>query len=291
MSPFELGTPNVRASVLVVAGALLTAIDAAIIKVVATELHPLQIYFFRCLLALVVIAPLMLRGRLKMRRAELPVHVVRAVLKLIGIVTLMFAITMLPLATVTAIGFVTPLFVSAGAMLWLRERASMRVIACLAIGFGGVLIIVRPTDGFGEIGVIVALAAAFVTALANLLTKHSSSREPAATIVLLNLVISVPIALVAALPVWTWPSAPLLGLLLVQGAIAAVCQLCYVGAYALADASKLMPLDFLRLPAAIGIAFLVFSEHPDVWTIVGAVVIFAAGVASLRAGRQLLPPA
>jgi drug/metabolite transporter (DMT)-like permease len=280
----------VRASALMLMGALLSSVDAAIIKAIATDLHPLQIYFFRCLLALVVIAPFMLRHRIEVRRKELPVHLVRAVLKLIGIVTLMFAITLLPLATVTAIGFVTPLFVSLGAMLWFRERASLRALVCLAIGFAGVLVVIRPTSGFGEIGALVALAAALVTALANLMTKHSSTREPAMTVVLLNLVISVPIALAVALPFWTWPSVPLLGLLLVQGSIAAACQLCYVGAYALADASKLMPLDFLRLPAAIVIAYFIFMERPDLWTIVGAVVIFAAGLASLRAGRTALLP-
>lgn len=286
-----LATSNVQASLLIIAGALLTAADSAIIKMLASDLHPLQIYFFRCLLALVVIAPFMIRSRIEVRRSELPVHVVRAVLKLVGIVTLMFAISMLPLATVTAIGFVTPLFVSLGAMLWFRERPSLGALLCIAIGFGGVLVVVRPTEGFGDVGVIVALAAAMVTALATLLMKRSSSREPVSTIVLLNLVISVPIALVASLPFWAWPSASLMGLLVLQGTIAAACQLCYVRAYSLADATRLMPLDFLRLPAAIGIAWFAFAERPELWTIVGAIVIFAAGLASLKAGRRILPPA
>lgn len=285
------GSATLQASLLMLLGAILTAVDAAIVKVVAVELHPLQIYFFRCLVALAVMAPFIMSGRIKLPTAHLPLHVVRAVLKLIGIVTLMFAITMLPLTTVTAIGFAAPLFVAIGAMLWFGESVRVRRLICLALGFGGVLIVVRPTSGLGDVGGLVALAAAMVTAAATLLMKFSSSREPATAIVALNLIISVPIALITAIPVWQWPSASLLGLLVLQGVLAVICQLCYVGAHSLAEATTLMPLDFLRLPAAIGIAYLVFQERPDLWTIAGAAVIFAAGAAALGRPKVRSDPA
>ena len=272
-----------------VLGASLTAVDAAIVKIVAAEMHPLQIYFFRCLVALAVMAGFILRGRIELRSTHLPLHVARAVLKLVGVVTLMFAITMLPLANVTAIGFAAPLFVSLGAILWFSEKAEARHVVGLALGFLGVLVVVRPSAGFDDMGSLVAIAAAVVTAGATLLMKYSSSREPASRIVALNLIISVPISLLAALPVWSWPSPSLLVLLLLQGALAAVCQLCYVTAHSLAGATTLMPLDFLRLPATIAVAYLVFTEMPDLWTIVGAMVIFLAGGITLRSGRYRQP--
>lgn len=270
-----------QATMLMLLGAVLTAVDASIIKIVAVELHPLQIYFFRCVVALAVMAPFIQRGMIVVRTNHLALHIVRAVLKLVGIVALMFALTMLPLTTVTAIGFAAPLFVALGAIFLFGESVRIRRLISLVLGFGGVLIVVRPTNGLGDAGAIVALSAAMITATAILLMKYSSSREPATAIVALNLIISTPIALITAVPVWHWPSASLLGLLLLQGALAALCQLCFVGAHALADATTLMPLDFLRLPAAIVLAYLVFLEYPDVWTIVGAGIIFAAGILAL----------
>lgn len=277
-----------RASLLMVAGALLTAVDAAIVKVVAVEVHPLEIYFFRCLVALTGMVPFVMRGNIKLETAHLPVHIVRAVLKLIGVVTLMFAITMLPLATVTSIGFVTPLFVAIGATLLFGEKVRMKRLICLLLGFGGVLIVIRPNEGLAEAGVLVALAAALFAAIAMLLMRYSSAREPATTIVVLNLMISIPIAFVAALPFWTWPSPTLLGLLVLQGALAALCQLAFVGAHALAEANTLMPLDFLRLPAALVIAYFVFNEQVDLWTIIGAATIFFAGALALDRKRSSL---
>lgn len=270
-------------------GASLTAVDAAIVKIVAVEMHPLQIYFFRCLVALAVMAGFILRGHIELRTSDLPLHVTRAVLKLVGVVTLMFAITMLPLANVTAIGFAAPLFVSLGAIIWFGERAATRHVIGLVLGFVGVLIVIRPSAGFDDIGSLVAVAAAVVTAGATLLMKYSSSREPASRIVALNLIISVPISLLAALPVWSWPSPSLLGLLVLQGTLAALCQFCYVTAHSLAGATTLMPLDFLRLPATIAVAYLVFTEMPDLWTILGAMVIFVAGGITLRGGRYRQP--
>lgn len=266
-----------RPGLLMLAGAVLTAIDAALVKIIANELHPLQIYFFRCLVALSVLAGFILRGGIHLRTVDLPVHVIRAVLKLVGIVLLIYALTMLPIPTVTAISFMSPLMVSMGAVLWLGEKVQPRHLVGLLLGFCGVVVVARPTAGFESTGFIVAGCAALVSAAATLLMKYSSGREPASRIVALNLVISVPISLLAALPVWSWPSPALLGMLLLQGAAAAVCQLCYVTAHSLATATKLMPLDFLRLPAAIAIAYLVFAEMPDLWTIAGALLIFGAG--------------
>ncbi len=273
-----------RAGLLMTLGALLTAIDATIVKIVAADLHPLQIYFFRCLVALAVMSGFILRGRIALSSNDLALHVVRAVLKLVGMVTLMFALTMLPIATVTSIGFAAPIFVSVGAILWFGEPARARHVLGLVLGFCGVLIVVRPTAGFDDVGSIVAIGAAVMAAAATLLMKYSSSRDPVSTIVALNLVISVPISLLASIPVWTWPSPSMLVLLLLQGVLAALCQFCVVAAHSLASATTLMPLDFLRLPAAIVMAYLVFAEMPDLWTIVGAAIIFIAGIVPLRNG-------
>lgn len=291
MKPAAQGNAAVvQASLLMVLGASLTAVDGAIVKSVAGELHPLQIYFFRCLFALAVMLPFVIGNRIPLRTTHLPLHILRAVLKLVSIVTLMFAITMLPLATVTAIGFASPLFVIIGAMLWFGDSAGRRRLLGLALGFVGVLVVVRPSDGLGEAGAIVALVAAIMAAAVTLLMKYSSSREPAAGIVALNLIISVPIALVTAIPVWVWPSQDVILLLVLQGALAALCQLCYVAAHSLAEATVLMPLDFLRLPAAIIIAFLLFQETVDLWTIVGAAIIFIAGAMALERRTSIGPP-
>ncbi len=104
----------------------------------------------------------------------------------------------------------------------------------------------------------------------------------------------VPMSLVTALPFWTWPSWPVVAWLVVVGGLGSMGHLCYVRAFSMADASAIMPYDYVRLLFAALIGWVFFAEVPDRWTLVGAVVI--AGSAIYIAHREAVhrsatPPA
>jgi drug/metabolite transporter (DMT)-like permease len=266
-----------RASLLMLVVAACNATDTAIIRIVAEDLHPLEIGFFRNLFSLLLILPWLYRaGPGVLRTSHLSVHVARAVIKLAALVSLFYAITIMPLADVTAIAFTTPLFVAIGAVLFLGETMRFRRWGAILVGFLGVLVVLRPGTAVFDPRMLAAVASAIGLAAIALLLKLLAGREPLATIVGLNLVITVPLALLLTLPVWITPGVDLLGLMVLQGALGALGQFSAARAMALADASFLMPIEFVRLPLVVILAYVAFGELADLWTWAGAALIFVA---------------
>lgn len=177
------------------------ATDTAIIRIVARDLHPLEIGFFRNLFSLLLILPWLYRvGPDVFRTTRMGIHLARAALKLAAMVALIYAISIMPLADVTAIAFTTPLFVAIGAVLLLGESMRFRRWGAIALGFAGVLLVLRPGTGVFDPRMLAAVASAIGFAGIALLLKFLAGREPPATIIGLNLIITVPLALPAGAP-------------------------------------------------------------------------------------------
>ena len=213
-------------------------------------------------------------------------HVVRAALKIVGLGCFFYGLSFVPVASATAIAFATPLFAAVGAAVFLGESLRHGRLAAILLGFLGVLIVLRP-DGGACIRVrsrswLPPVALAAIGLLAKLLARH----DPPNTILAINLTLSVPLALLAALPFWTTPSWGHVGLMAVQGALGAASQFCFIRALRLADASLMMPVDFIRLPLVALLGFLVLRSGAGRLDLVGAAVICAAIVLLLRAGTR-----
>lgn len=192
---------------LVLAGC--TALDAVIIRLVGATIHPFEIGFFRVLFALMLVAPWLARtGWAALRTDFLPLHACRAVLKLFAQIAYFYAILIMPLADVAAIGFTKPIFVAIGAALFLGEIMRARRWSAIALGFVGILIILRPTSTVFDPWILTAVLAAMGLAGVNLMMKFLAGREATTRILAWNLMISVPIALVLALPGMDHPHAP-----------------------------------------------------------------------------------
>lgn len=279
---------SLQAAGLMVVVAVLTAVDTALVRLLTAEVHPFVIGFFRSLFGLVVVLPWLLRERRRLfETRHLVVHGLRAALKLLALVSFFMAVAQSPLAAVTAIAFATPLFVAVGAVVFLGERMpGLRVIA-IALGFTGVVVILRPGLEAVEPGLLFALAGAAGLATIALMLKWLSGRDRSATIVGLNLIMTVPFALVLAAPVMTPLSAATLALLVLQGAIGAACMTLVTRAMAMADASFLMPIEFLRLPVVALIAYVAFDEVPDLATWLGGLTIFVAILLLARTDLRL----
>ena len=136
----------------------------------------------------------------------------------------------------------------------------------------------RPSRASLDLSLLLILASAAFGAMNNITVKYLVRTERPNTIVALFVVYLTPLSLLPALPVWQWPDLHTLGWLAGLGAIGTLAHLSMARAYALADASACAPYEFIRLPYAALIGYLLFGEISDLWTWVGAAIIAGAAI-------------
>ena len=179
----------------------------AIVRHVSSEIPPLEAVFFRNLLGTVFILPLVFyAGWDQLHTGRPAMHLLRAVLGLISMLLLFTALSLLPLADVTALSFTAPLFATIGAALLLREHVGARRWTATLVGFCGALVILRPGMGSFSGASLVALASAVAMAAAQLSVKSLSRTEHPNAIVLIMGLLMTPMSLPPVVFVWTWPT-------------------------------------------------------------------------------------
>ncbi|MBI1778001.1 MAG: DMT family transporter [Proteobacteria bacterium] len=270
-----------------IAAALLALITAAtgsamncLIRLVSAELHPFEIGFFRNVFGCLAILPFALRQGLPALRPQRPGRIVyAAVVNVFSMLSFFSAVALLPLNDLTALSFTTPLFQTIGAAILLGEVVRRSRWMASAVGFLGVLIIARPgTDAFST-GSLLVLFGASAYAAVSLIIKSIAARENAYAVVLYVSGLMSCLSLGPALFMWTTPSPSALWMMALIGALGTTGWLAFAQAFKLADASALAPYDFMRLPFIAAPAYLVFGEVPDLWTWIGAAVIFTSSLA------------
>jgi drug/metabolite transporter (DMT)-like permease len=272
---------------LMVLVALLTAVDAVIVRLLSREVHPFVIGFTRALFGLLAVLPWILAQPAVLRSSYRFRHVLRAALKLASLIAFFAAFAVAPLADVTAIAFAGPIFVTVGAWLFLAEQPRAQRVAAVVAGFVGVLIVLRPGQQSGvPTGLLLALLGALLAAVSQLILKPMSGRDSTEALVAWNLIVTVPLAVLPALLVWTTPTPGQWALLAVQGALGALNMGLATRAFSLAEASLIVPIDFLRLPIVAALAYILFGQTVPLATWIGGIVIFAATLLMARSARS-----
>ncbi len=261
---------------------------AALIRHLSFEMDTLMILFFRMVFAQALLLPWLFHHGLGVLRTErLKLHAIRAFFTCGAMISSFYAWSLIPLAEVTALSFLAPIFATAGAALILHETVRARRWAATIVGFIGAMIILRPGMASLDPGHWLALCFAACMACTMLVVKSLSSTEDPIKVVFFVGIFITPISLVLALPIWQWPEAHLWGWLVALGPAAVIGHVTFVKALSCADASAILPFDFLRLPFATLLGFLMFGEYPDLWTWVGGAVIFASTFYISRREAQL----
>ncbi|MFA5899605.1 MAG: DMT family transporter [Hyphomicrobium sp.] len=268
----------VAAMLLVTASmALLVGIAAAARSAALAGVDPLQMMFFRNFFCVVLMLPLLYRRGWSLVRTEQPrLYSFRIAVSFVAMLAYFEALALLPMAEVTAIGFLAPLLGALFAIFLLGERVGLDRWAALLAGFVGAMIMLRPTGAAFGIGQISALLWALAMGLIGPLIKQLTQSDDADRIVFITNLASVPIALVPALFVWSWPPMQVWPQLILLGVFAVLGHMTLVRGFAISDASLAMTFNFSRLPFSVLVGYLVFGELIDGWTWVGAIVIFAA---------------
>jgi drug/metabolite transporter (DMT)-like permease len=258
--------------------ALAMVLMHALVRQLSADLHPFQIAFFRNLFGLAFVLPLLAREGLRQLRPQRPgLMLLRGVTDACAMLAFFTALSLAPLATVTALSFTAPLFATVLAVPILREVVGLRRTLSVIAGFAGALIVIRPgAEGLITAGAMMTLLSAAFWGLALCLIKLLSRTETSVAITFYAATALIPVTLVAALPVWRTPSLEILGWLAVVGALGTVGQLSLSQAMRLAEATVVMPIDFTRLLWSALLGFVLFAETPDLATVVGGSVIFSS---------------
>lgn len=264
------------AALMMVGATCLAGLDAVIVRSLAGQVHPLMIGFFRAVFGLVAVLPWIIGG-VQLRASPYRwMHVLRAGLKLASLVALFVAFAHAPLADATAINFTMPIFLTLGAWLFLKEHIGAERWLAVVAGFIGISIIIRPGAPAFDPWLLFALAGAILTATIQLILRQMAQRDSTDRLVAWNLLATVPLGLIAVLPIWETPTPGQFALLAVQGLLGAINMTLITRAFSMADASFLAPLDFLRLPIVAVFAYLFFGEIAAAATWIGGAVIFGA---------------
>lgn len=261
------------AGLLVVAWVFFT-VEMVSVRYLVEDLSTMQIALIRTATQVVILLPVLLWSRgVLLRTRRFALHVFRATLSQSGMILFYLAFSLLPLATATTLTFMQASFITVLAALVLGEAIGWRRISAVVLGFAGVLVVMRPGLGGFEPAMLLALAGALVAAVLMIVTRSLGQTDGRLTIMLYSALLGLTLMVVPAALTWQPVGAehiPLLALLSLAGTAG---QFLMVGAFQVAEASTLAPVDYVRLIFAVAAGYWFFSEVPDVWTFVGAAII------------------
>lgn len=268
---------NLIGIALIVAATLVMILQHSLVKALAAEMSILEIVFFRTATAVLFFLPWMLRSGLAIFRAErIGVHILRATFQTFSAFGFFLGLAIVPLATVTALHFTTPIFAVLIGILILGERVSVRRWSAILAGFVGTMLILRPgvsTVGYGE---LLVLGSAVAWACAIIVIKVLSRTDTSVTITAYMYVLMTPATLIAASFDWTWPTLEQYGWLVALGLTGALGHVLTAEALKRGDTHVITPFDFFRLIWATLIGILLFGESVDNLVWVGGTIVIAS---------------
>ncbi|MEM8732353.1 MAG: DMT family transporter [Pseudomonadota bacterium] len=249
----------------------------ALVKVLGPRMPAAEAAFLRYLLGLALILPML--WRLNLRDISLRMHgffAARGLLHSIGVGCWFFAMARIPIAEVTALNYLAPIYVTIGAALFLGEKLALRRLLAIVAALVGAMIILQP--GFREIGPgqITMLFTGVTFGGSYLIAKYLADRTDAALVVaMLSIWVTIGLAPAAAMN-WIWPNVWELGLLVCIAALATFGHYTMTLALKAAPIAVTQPITFLQLIWATALGALVFAEPIDGWVVLGGSVILGA---------------
>ena len=253
----------------------------------SSEMDLFQIMFCRNLIALsFTIFALLCTGLEGVRTRFIKRHVFRNLVHFSATYLWFLGIISIPMAAVFALEFTTPLWTAILAVLWLKERLNSSRIFGVLIGFLGILVILRPGIAVIHPAAFAVIASAIGLSVAYVITKSVVHEDSAWTILFWMNLIQLPLSLGLSLQNWVWPSETLMPWVLGIGIAGFGLHLAISQAMTHADASVVVPFDFLRLPLITVVAWFMYQESLDMFVFIGAGVIVFGNAIILRGETQ-----
>lgn len=276
-----------RHSILCVLAASATfTIGSGVVKALTAEFPVLEIVAFRSFVGFLAMLPVLARhGGLSAMATRHPRgHLLRTFYGFIGTVTAVYGYAVLPLVTVTALGFAMPLFLTILSVPLLHERVGWRRASAVLVGLCGVLIMLRPWQtGAGQAApsyaVAVVLAGVVTWALSMItIRRMGEAGERNVTIVAWYSLGTAVLAAIGAVPGWIMPTMPQLGALVIAGLLSGMAQLLMTQGYRGGETTLVAPFEYGAIIYATVLGIVIWGEWPDAWSVLGVVVLVGAGL-------------
>jgi drug/metabolite transporter (DMT)-like permease len=280
--------PNVQGALWLVSGGFIFTTNGVMIRLLSAEIESVQTAFFRAVISVIMLLPFIAMGRVRPWASKrIAGHFWRTFMGTCSMVLGFYAVSMLPLADATALAFSQPLFSVMVAALIAGEKVRWRRWGATIVGFLGVLVMVRPGADSLQPGAIVALANALTVAISIFLVKRLSDSETPLMILTQFAIFSTLLLAVPAIWVWRWPDAWGWTLAVGVSLSATVGQYFWVQAFKAGEMSAVAPFEYLRLPFAVFVGWLIWGEMPVIWTYVGAAIVIASALYIAHREAQL----
>ena len=216
------------------------------------------------------------------KTARMHMHVARNLIHYGAQLGWFFALTLIPIGQLVAIEFTMPIWTAILAASFLGERMTIWKITAIVLGLIGVVVIVRPAAGEINQGQLIALAAAVGFGVSVAMVKSLTRTEQTLSIMFWMLVVQSAAGLLPALYVWTWPPPHLWGWVALIAFCGTFSHYCMARAMLHADATIVIPMDFLRVPLSAAAGWLIYSERLDMFTVLGAALILTGNLLNLK---------
>lgn len=249
----------------------------------SSEIGALQIQFFRSSIGFIIVFGVwLLIGRPSLATSRPRMHVARSILHYGAQCLWFYAISALALALVISVEFTVPVWTALLAAIFLGERLTRLRILAISLGFLGVLVIVRPGVESINLATLAIVAAAIGFGIILTMTKTLSSTENPFTLIFHMHWIQLALGIVPMMFLWITPSWELMPWALGVGVAGSLSHYCLMRAMAEADATVVVPLDFLRLPVMMIVGYLLYQESVDLLVFAGASMILAGNLINVK---------
>ena len=270
-------TDNVKAIVLALIASFSGVVMNVFLKISLEDINVFTSGFLRFFFGLILILPFIFYSKFQnYKTPNFKIHLTRGILNIPMMLLSFSALQFIPLEQIKAISFVTPIIVVILSVIFLKEKIYLIRISALFIGLIGVFVILRPGFVSINVGAYMVLCACLIWSVVVIITKFAAREDSAFTILSYQYTFVTILSFPIALYFWDTPSSQTIIYLIFAGIAGTIVHLCINTAYKLTDLSVLQPVNFSRLLIASFFGFLIFDEIPDIWTIIGGLIIFSS---------------
>jgi len=271
-------------------GALLSFMAMAVSgRELSAAFETYHILFYRSVIGVVLIGALIAwKGTHLLKTEHLMRHGLRNIAHYAGQYGWFYGLAYISLAEVIAIEFTTPVWTALFAFFLLGERLTPARLMALVLGLTGLVMILRPTSEGLNPAAFAVLAGAVGYAFSYIQTKALSATDSPLTILFYMTLMQLPFGMVPSVLDWQSPSWEMMPWIVLVGVTAMSAHYCMTRAFKLADATVVVPMDFLRLPLIMWVGYLLYQESVDIWVLAGAAVMFSGNLINVRAEQKKL---
>jgi drug/metabolite transporter (DMT)-like permease len=295
--PPEGADSRTAAILLILSSAFIFAVSDAAAKLIVGSLPPVEVLWMRSAVVAALSVPVILlrRGPGIIRTAHPVLQIIRGLSVLGASLLFLWGLIDLPVADASAINFIWPVLITVFSIIMLKEKVGVRRALATALGFAGMLIIIRPGSSAFHPAAVFPLGAAVVWSFASVLTRMMSADEAAETTILWSAAVSLVVSTILLPFVFVMPGWREIGIGLFIGIGSATAHAMIVFAFSRAPASALAPFSYTQLIWAAVCGYVLFGTFPDRWVVLGAAFIAASGIYTahrerIRQRERLMTP-